>query len=197
MLGWEQNSPAELPGAGRMHPLLRCYLPPRSRSCLCRDLFHASSPSCSSASHQRLRMLSFPREELSSYMTNLAVCAAALQPHGLWHYLMVPWTCCASPASQASSVLLLMGTGGTEALWTVLSFAEWADAASHETLPTGDSRTGADLSGASPLQRCPQQLISCLTNVSREHGGSWRRAPASELLCILAAVLPSSDTMCP
>uniref|UniRef100_A0A8D0KR65 protein-tyrosine-phosphatase n=1 Tax=Strix occidentalis caurina TaxID=311401 RepID=A0A8D0KR65_STROC len=46
-------------------PLTGCYLPPGSLSSLCRDLFHASSPSCSSSSYQGLRAQSFSREQLS------------------------------------------------------------------------------------------------------------------------------------
>lgn len=49
-----------------------------------------------------------------------------------------------------------MGTRGTDAPQAVLSFAERADAASLETLPTGDSRIRADLSRASQLQSCLQ-----------------------------------------
>lgn len=41
-------------------PLPGCHLPPGSPSSLCRDLFHASSPPCGSASCQGLRALSSP-----------------------------------------------------------------------------------------------------------------------------------------
>lgn len=53
-------------------------------------------------------------------MTNLATMAAALQPRGLRHYLMM---LCQPSLTGLQRVLLLMGTGGTDALWTELSFA--------------------------------------------------------------------------
>lgn len=111
-----------------------------------------------------------------------ATFAAAMQLCGQWHCLMMPQPCPAmlcQPSSQASSVPLLMGTGGTDALWTGLSFAtttERADAASPETLPTGDSKLGQISPGLPSCRAASKQLIAFLINVNHTHGGSRRRA---------------------
>lgn len=63
--------------------------------------------------------------------------------------------CRASPAQPCRLLAVPGGRWRHRCLWTALSFAvtaEGADAASLETIPTGNSRTGADLSGASQLQ---------------------------------------------
>lgn len=57
----EQSVCADLPGAGSILPTPGCSLLPGSLSSLSRDLLHASSPPCGSASHRGLRALTFPK----------------------------------------------------------------------------------------------------------------------------------------